>query len=72
MVTIKQLVGIALGLAVAAAVATPSFAQRPPTGARAKALRECSIAEDKYIQHVWGDFAIDVYRACMAQRGQRE
>jgi len=74
MVTIGQLAGIALGLAVAVTVVTPSVAQRGQvnTAARAKALRECSVAADRYIQHVWGDFEIDVYRACMARHGQRE
>jgi hypothetical protein len=73
MVTIKQLTGIALGLAVAATVVTPSFAQRGAAGAaRAKALRECSVAADRFIQHVWGDWEIDVYRACMARHGQPE
>jgi hypothetical protein len=74
MVAVRQLAGIALGLAVAVTVVTPSVAQRGKvtTAARAKALRECSIAADRFIQHTWGDFEIDVYRACMARHGQPE
>jgi len=73
MVTIKQLTGIALGLAVAVTVVTPTFAQKGAVGAaRAKALRECSASANKFIQHIWGDFEIDVYPACMARHGQPE
>jgi len=39
---------------------------------REQALRECNALANKTIQHVWGDFEIDSYRACMAQRGQQE
>jgi len=73
MVTIKQLTAIALGVALAATAVTPSVAQRSPAGpSREQALRECNALANKTIQHVWGDFEIDSYRACMAQRGQQE
>ena len=73
MVTIKQLTAIALGVAVAATAVTPSVAQRShASSAREQALRDCSATSNKFIQHVWGDFEIDSYRACMAQHGQRE
>jgi len=79
--TTVRVVALALGLAVAAST---SFAQvpAPPTGpgqgsipasdARAEAIRECNAAAGKYIDHVWGNWEINVYRACMAQHGQPE
>jgi len=73
MITVR-FVALAVGLAVAAST---SFAQSkkpvPVTSAaRAKAIRDCTAAAGKYIDHVWGDWEIDVYRACMARRGQPE
>ena len=77
MITVR-LVALALGLAVAAST---SFAQAPTglnqgsmpvSGARAEAIGECTKAAGKYIDHVWGDWEINVYRACMAQHGQPE
>jgi len=73
MITVR-LVALALGLAVAAST---SFAQvrKPlpaPGVARAKAIRDCNAAAGKYIDHVWGDREINVYRACMARYGQPE
>lgn len=44
----------------------------PMDDARIKALQECSSAETKYPQNGWGVTQLDVYRACMAQRGQQE
>jgi hypothetical protein len=70
----KLLPGIAVGLAVAAA-ASPSFAQRGEdgmSGARAKALRDCSTMSDKFTQYTWGSTQLDQYRACMMQHGQPE
>ncbi len=73
MVTIKQLTAIALGAAVGATAVTPSVAQRSVAGpSREQAVRDCNALANKLIQHVWGDFEIDPYRACMAQRGQPE
>ncbi len=73
MVAIKQLTGIALGVAVAATAVTPSVAQRSQAGSgREQALRDCSASANKLTQHVWGDFEINNYRACMAQHGQQE
>jgi hypothetical protein len=69
----KLLTALAMALAVSA-LATPSFAQRSEgmSGARAQALKDCNAQAGKYKQYVWGDYEIDVYRACMAQRGQQE
>jgi hypothetical protein len=39
---------------------------------RAAAIRECNRGATTYRQYLWGDFEIDVYRACMTQRGQQE
>jgi hypothetical protein len=45
----------------------------PPMGdARMKALQECDAMEKKYPQETWGVQQLDMYRACMAQRGQHE
>jgi hypothetical protein len=56
------------------ALASPGHAQsgRGISAARAAAIHECSVAASKYIEHSWGDFEIQVYRSCMAQRGQPE
>jgi hypothetical protein len=42
------------------------------SAARAAALRECNRQASKYPDYLWGDYEIDVYRACMAERGQQE
>ena len=67
------LTAFAVGLA-ASALATPSFAQRSEgmSSSRAQALKNCNTQAGKYKQYVWGDYEIDAYRACMAQRGQQE
>ena len=39
---------------------------------RAAAIRDCNVQAGKYKQYLWGDYEIDAYRACMAQRGQQE
>jgi hypothetical protein len=69
----------ALVLAAAVSVlATPTFAQRSQGGAagmsaaRAQAIRECTARAAKYVEHTWGDTEIYIYRACMAEHGQRE
>jgi hypothetical protein len=65
---------LALGVAVAA-TSSPSVAQANNTrtsAARERAIRECSIAAAKYIEHVWADWDIQTYRSCMARRGQPE
>lgn len=50
---------------------TTGTAERSPA-ARLKAVRTCSVAAQRLIQHVWGDHEIDSYRACMARAGLRE
>jgi len=44
----------------------------PVSDARAEAIRDCTIAAGRYIDHVWGDWELYVYRACMARHGQPE
>jgi hypothetical protein len=44
----------------------------PMDDARIKALQECGAMEKKYTQETWGVQQLDMYRACMAQRGQEE
>jgi hypothetical protein len=58
----------------ASALATPSFAQRSEgmSDSRAQALKNCNAEAAKYKQYTWGDYEINAYRACMAQRGQQE
>jgi hypothetical protein len=68
----RFLTALAVGLAVSA-LATPSSAQRSEgMSERAAAIRDCNVQAGKYKQYLWGDYEIDVYRACMAQRGQQE
>jgi hypothetical protein len=70
---IVKLAALALGLAVAI-TASPSFGQRGnrTSGTRAQAIHDCSIAAEKYPEYLWGVWDIQVYRACMAKRGQQE
>jgi hypothetical protein len=71
--TIKQLTGMALGLAVATTIVTPSFAQRGEVSPeRAQALRDCNGVAKNYKQYTWGATELNHYRACMAQHGQQE
>jgi len=74
-ITRKTLGALVLGLAVATA-ASPSLAQRAEDGmsdARAKALHDCNAEAGKMTQSTSASIQLDMYRACMAQRGmQRE
>lgn len=42
------------------------------SGARASALRDCNEKAASLKDYTWGDQQSDLYRACMAQRGQAE
>jgi hypothetical protein len=74
MLSINRVAVLALGLITIASTA-PAFAQtngdRMSAG-QAAAIRECNRAAAKHPESLWGDFEIDVYRACMTQRGQQE
>jgi hypothetical protein len=74
---------IIAALAVAAAIASPAFAQRLDrpwvdsrgieiSGARAKALRECSILETRIPEHSNEVNDLLIYRACMNDHGEVE
>jgi hypothetical protein len=79
---------LVLGVALAALVASPAFAQYTAYGAvtpfgsppfvqggakaRAAAIRQCSAVAAKYTEYTWGDMEIQQYRACMAEHGQVE
>jgi hypothetical protein len=68
--TVRRVAMLALGL-ITIASAAPAFAQT--NGDRmSAALRECNRQASKYPDYLWGDFEIDVYRACMTQHGQQE
>jgi hypothetical protein len=47
-------------------------AASPTDDARNKALRECNLRAQKYIEHTWGDVEIYTYRSCMMEHGQPE
>jgi hypothetical protein len=75
---VKRLAMLAVGLITIASM-TPAFAQTNGdrmSAERAAAIRECNRDAAKYPNYLYGylygDFEIDVYRACMAQHGQRE
>jgi hypothetical protein len=58
-------------------IGSPALVQRanadpPMDAAREKALRECNVRAQKYIEHTWGDVEIYTYRSCMAEHGQPE
>jgi hypothetical protein len=40
--------------------------------AREKAIHECNVRAQKYIEHTWGNVEIYTYRACMREHGQPE
>jgi len=67
---------ICVGLACA--LNTSSFADAPqkldPTvsPARAAAIHECALAAAKYLDYVWGNVEMYIYRSCMAAHSQRE
>ena len=44
----------------------------PMDAAREKALHECNVKAQKYIEHTWGDVEIYTYRSCMMEHGQPE
>jgi hypothetical protein len=54
------------------AVVQPANAAPSTDDARNKALWECNVRAQKYIEHTWGDVEIYTYRACMMERGQQE
>jgi hypothetical protein len=73
----KHLAAVAFGLAVAAAAATPSFAQRAEQNhmnpARERAIQECSVESTKKApQSTWGVQQLQMYRACMGQHGMEQ
>jgi hypothetical protein len=85
MITVR-FVALALGFAVAASssfaqgrkplpapsdVAQGSKPLPEPSDARAQAIHDCTIEAGRFIDHVWGDWEIYVYRA-MARHGQPE
>jgi hypothetical protein len=56
----------------APALVQPANAAPLTDDARMKALRECNVRAQKYIEHTWGDVEIYTYRTCMTERGQQE
>jgi len=44
----------------------------PMDAAREKAIHECNLKAQKYIEHTWGDVEIYTYRSCMIEHGQPE
>jgi hypothetical protein len=47
-------------------------AAQPMDDSRMQALQQCAAIEKKYPQETWGVQQLDMYRVCMAQRGQKE
>jgi hypothetical protein len=67
----RALVGLALGLSVAA-LASPGFAQRREDRNNAReqaAIHECSVKAGKYSNTSQLTEQFGVYRACMAEHG---
>jgi hypothetical protein len=68
---------LAAAFALAILVGSPvvlrlANAAPPMDAAREKALHECNVRAQKYIEHTWGDVEIYTYRACMTEHGQQE
>jgi hypothetical protein len=58
---------------IAAALVVQSANAAPRThAAREKAIHECNVRAQKYIEHTWGNVEIYTYRACMREHGQPE
>jgi hypothetical protein len=73
MTIVKRVAMLALGLiTIASTVAACAQTKGDMSAARAADIRECNRAAAKYLQYLWGDFEIYVYRACMTQHGQQE
>ena len=49
----------------------PATVRRPSTD-REAAIRECNNARSRYSQTAWGVHSDQIYRSCMAGRGQPE
>jgi hypothetical protein len=64
---------LTLGLLIATALFV-QFANAAPRmdAAREKAIHECNVRAQKYIEHTWGDVEIYTYRSCMSEHGQPE
>ena len=65
-----KLATLALGLAFAT-IPSASFAQSNHAN-RAQAIQDCNAAAGKYSEHLWGSVSRQMYRTCMADRGERE
>ena len=68
------LAALALGFVLTAS-ASQGFAQEcgiDVSAARAAAIQECNARSSKYLEYVWGDTEIQVYRECMAEHHQME
>jgi len=83
-VTAPPAIALALGLALAPG--TPALAKdrtgfgaraeaiggAPGAGQRAAELRECNAGSAAYRDYTWGEEQSELYRSCMAGRGQPE
>ena len=58
--------------AYASAATQADSSPKQPDGARASALRECNKAAEGVNEQIRGAVQLDIYRACMASRGQPE
>ena len=68
----RFLVPLAFALVVSS-FSSPSLAQGSGdhvSAARAKVLRECSLLEQKYTEHSWGNTGYFQYLACMSAHGE--
>jgi hypothetical protein len=68
---------LSIVLTLGALIATALFAQSANAAprmdaAREKAIHECNVRAQKYIEHTWSDVEIDAYRSCMMEHGQPE
>ena len=67
---------ICIGLvSVLCTIATPSGAQQSVVAinpARADAIHTCATSAARFLDYVWGNMEMHIYRTCMAGRGQRE
>ncbi|MGB9383674.1 MAG: hypothetical protein WCB50_02625 [Pseudolabrys sp.] len=68
------LAALALGLVLSASASQGSAEERGiyVSAARAAAIQECNARASKYLEYVWGDVEIQVYRECMAEHHQQE
>jgi hypothetical protein len=65
-------IGLACALCMQATASTAQDGGVAISATRASAIHDCATSAAKYLDYVWGNTEMFIYRACMAGRAQRE